>query len=375
MRVKTVVVAASMAATALVVPVVTAGPANAVAVGAGSYAATRPAGTVGPSNDTGQAVTPKVTSRMAGRAVPTNDWWSSLVWQRYAGNPYSENMYAHPLAFHAWANGLGVGSQPSPTITPDQRNYEHIAPNDLTVGITGLNAPRTEVDGWSDWTVTPQWTDGARTLRTTIGHGSPYVFAEASGGNAQVTFNGPATVWSNTGNVLGVAVNGRDYALFAPTGINWTLTGTANATAPASFYSVAVLPSRAALPLYTQYTYSFVTNTTVSWSYNAAAGQLTATYAATTTARQGSQTGTLFALYRHQWLNSTDALTAHTYVSPRGQMKVRAGTSFSTSSKFNGVLPALPIAPGADTNRIRADIDAELNAADPFWVMSAFQAP
>ena len=53
--------------------------------------------------------------------MPTNDWWSSLAFQRYAGNPYSENMYAHPLTFQAPARGLGVGYPTSPAIVADGR--------------------------------------------------------------------------------------------------------------------------------------------------------------------------------------------------------------------------------------------------------------
>ncbi|GAA3157901.1 hypothetical protein GCM10010466_55820 [Planomonospora alba] len=361
-----VVAAAAVLATAVVTPVALAGPAAAVTVGAGGYAATRPAGTAGPSDSDGAAVTPKVTSRMAGRAVPTNDWWSSLVFQRYAGNPYSENMYAHPLSFHANAKGISVGYPNKPNISSDGRMYEYVHTSDLNVGVSGLNAPKTEVDGWGDWNVTPRWSDGTRTLRTTIAHGSPYVYAEVAGGNALVEFTGSASVWRNDGNVLGVTVNGRDYALFAPSGKNWSLTGTASASAPAAFFSVAVLPSRGALPLFTKYAYSFVTDTKVSWSYDAASARVRATYTASTTAKQGSQTGTLQALYRHQWRNSSDAVTEHRYVSPRGEMRLREGASFTTSAEFNGVLPALPLAPGADKAKLRAAIDAELNAADPY---------
>ncbi|QFZ24118.1 carbohydrate-binding protein [Saccharothrix syringae] len=349
---------------AAAVPLATTGTAGAVTVGAGGYATTRPAGTTGPTNSDGAAVTPKVTSRLAGRPVPTNDWWSSLAFQRYAGNPYSENMYAHPLTFHAAAQGLGVGYPTSPTITSDGRGYEFMHRDELFVGVSGLNAPRTQVDGWSDWTVSPLWTDGTRTLRTTIGHGSPYVYAEATGGNARVAFNAPTTVWSNTGTTLGVTVNGHDYALFSPA--NWSLVGTAEATSPAAFFSVAALPSRDALSLFQRYAFSFVTDTKVSWSYNSANAQLTATYTATTTARQGTQTGTLQALYRHQWLNSGDTTTAYRYTSPRGEMRLREGASFTTRSAFNGVLPALPLSPSADRNRLRAEIDQELNAADPW---------
>jgi hypothetical protein len=42
--------------------------------------------------------------------------------------------------------------------------------------MTGLVAPVVKVDGWSDWTVTPSWSDGTRTMTATIGHGLPMTY-------------------------------------------------------------------------------------------------------------------------------------------------------------------------------------------------------
>ena len=56
----------------------------------------------------------------------------------------------------------------------------------------------------------------------------------------------------------------------------------------------------AALNAYAPYAHNHVTGTKVSWSYNEATAKMTATYAFTTTARQGSGTGTVYALYPHQ---------------------------------------------------------------------------
>ncbi|HEY1012185.1 MAG TPA: hypothetical protein VGE07_05715, partial [Herpetosiphonaceae bacterium] len=58
----------------------------ATSVGLGSYTTVLPPGGSLPSNNTGGVVAPKITSNVTG-AIPTNDWWSSLVFQRYAGNP------------------------------------------------------------------------------------------------------------------------------------------------------------------------------------------------------------------------------------------------------------------------------------------------
>ncbi|SCG06906.1 Endoglucanase Acf2, partial [Streptomyces sp. MnatMP-M17] len=332
----------------------------------GSYSDPRPAGTAGPTTNTGTPVTPKVTDAARNRPVPTNDWWSSLAFQRYGDNPYSTPMYGHPLTYQATAGGLQVGYPTAPTVSGDGRQYEYAHKADLTLGLTGLNSPDTKADSWSDWTVTPYWSDGARTLRTTIGHGLPFVYAKGTGGDARVTTAAAPQVFADQGNVLGITVAGHHYALFAPTGSDWTVAGSTLTAGLGSrdYFSLAVLPSTDALAAYRKYAYSFVTGSKVSWS--ADGGTVRATYSLTTAPQEGTETGTLQALYRHQWLHTTDALTPYTYVSSRGTMKVREGTSFTTSQQSAGVLPALPRSGGVDQARLRGYLNEVANAADPF---------
>ncbi|MFG2332579.1 glycosyl hydrolase [Streptomyces sp. NPDC048604] len=357
--------AAAMAAVGLG-PAASPAAAAAVPVGAGSYSDTRPAGTSGPTTNTGAPVTPKVTPAAQGKPVPTNDWWSSLAFQRYGDNPYSTPMYGHPLTYQATAGGLDVGYPTTPQIVGEGRQYEFAHKRDLTIGLTGLNSPDTKADSWSDWTVTPYWSDGARTLRTTIGHGSPFVYAQGSGGNAQITTAGTPAVFADQGNVLGITVAGHHYALFAPTGADWNVSGSTVSAALAGkdYFSVAVLPSTDALAAYKKYAFSFVTGSTVNWSTSG--GSVRATYTLTTEAKEGAERGTLQALYRHQWLHTGDALTPYTYVSPRGTMKVREGTAFTTVQKAAPVLPGLPRTGDVDAARLRGHLNEVVSAADPF---------
>ncbi|MBT2526078.1 glycoside hydrolase [Streptomyces sp. ISL-99] len=337
-----------------------------VPVGSGSYSDVRPAGTSGPTTNTGTPVTPKLTPAAKDKPLPTNDWWSSLAFQRYGDNPHSTPMYGHPLTYQATAAGLEVGYPTTPAVVGDGRQYEYAHKRDLTLGLTGLNSPDTKADDWSDWTVTPYWSDGARTLRTTIGHGMPFVYAKGSGGSAQITTAAAPTVFADQGNVLGITVAGHHYALFAPTGSDWNIAGstlTAGLGAK-DYFSLAVLPSPDALATYKKYAYSFVTGSRASW--NTTGGTVKATYTLTTEAKEGSERGTLQALYRHQWLHTSDPLTPYTYVSPRGTMKVREGASFTTSQRASGVLPALPQSSGVDKARLRGYLNEAANAADPF---------
>ncbi|MDB1089817.1 glycosyl hydrolase [Streptomyces sp. ACA25] len=343
--------------------------AAAVPVGSGSYSDTRPAGASGPQNFDGAPVSPKVTQDAAGEPVPTNNWWSSLVFQRFADNPYSENMYGHPLTYRAVSGGLEIGYPTEPAIVGDGRQYEYVHRDDLTLGLAGLSSPDAKADSWSDWTVTPYWSDGSRTLRATIGHGLPFVYAKGSGGAAQITTGETPEVWADSGHVLGITVRGNDYALFAPTGRDWNVQGStlsAELGGEQDYFSVAVLPSRAALDDYRAYAYSFVTGSEVSWDYDEAAGSMRAAYTLTTEPQEGTETGTLQALYRHQWLHTSDPLTEHTYVSPRGEMKVREGRTFSTAQDVTGVLPNLPDTGAFDDDRLAAFLAEAVDAEDPF---------
>ena len=67
-------------------------------------------------------------------------------------------------------------------------------------------------------------------------------------------------------------------------------------------------------------------------------------------ASSGNLNETMSALYRHQWMHTTNTLTNYTYKSPRGTMKVVEGNSFSTEMNFSGILPTLPDV--GDYNRI-----------------------
>ncbi|MEU3051263.1 glycosyl hydrolase [Streptomyces sp. NPDC006984] len=359
------VLAAALAAVGLG-PAAPLAAAATVPVGAGSHSDTRPPGASGPTTATGTPVTPKVTAAARDKPVPTNDWWSSLAFQRYGDNPWSTPLYGHPLTYQAVSGGLEIGYPTTPAIVGGGRQYEYPHRRDLTLGLTGLNSPDTKADSWSDWTVTPYWSDGSRTLRTTIGHGLPFVYAQGTGGSARITTATAPAVFADQGNVLGITVAGHHYALFAPTGSDWNVSGS-TLTADLGgkdYFSLAVLPDTGALAAYRPYAYSFVTGSAVEWDYTG--GTVRATYRLTTEAREGTERGTLQALYRHQWLHVQDPLTGYTYVSPRGAMKVRRGTSFTTVQTAAPVLPGLPPTGAVDSARLRGYLSEVADSADPF---------
>ncbi|GGK18713.1 hypothetical protein GCM10008955_10180 [Deinococcus malanensis] len=293
-------------------------------------------------------------------------------------------MFAHPLAMHARPGGLELSYPNRSQIVgaTGLEKYEYPYTPDLTLGVAGLNSPDTKTDDFGDWTTTALWSDGAQTLRATFGHGLPFVYATKSGGDAQVTFVATPTVWANYGNVLGVSVNGRHYGIFAPSGAGWAVNNTVatSTLAGKDYYSVAVLPDASTTTLndFKTYAYNFVTGSQVGWTYSPASATLTTTFNVSTVAKEGSAAGTLMALYRHQWMNSSSVNSGYTYVSPRGEMKVvRGSNSFSMTQKFQGVLPYLPDNGAANTlNKTQlaayvneANTSATLNpTGDSYWV-------
>ena len=325
-----------------------------------------------------------VTANFPAGAVPTNDWWTSLLWRKFSCASVSENLMAHPLAYHAFTDGLGVSYPTTATISGTATGvgeYHYPYAEDFRLGIAGLDADG-KVDGYSDWTVSELWTNGASSLRTTFGHGLPFVFATKTGGDAILTGAAAPTIWSNADGAVGYTINGHDYAAFGPTGSTWTLSGSTlrSSLAGKSFFSVAVLPTTptstnanrlAALAAYAPYAHNHVTGTKVSWSYDEASATMTATYAFTTTARQGSGSGTVYALYPHQRDHLAGATpSGYSYVSPRGPMRVVVGSSqFQTVTPFHGVLPQL-----ADTGFAAGSADAaqldgyveQVATGDPF---------
>ncbi|GAA3609220.1 glycosyl hydrolase [Microlunatus ginsengisoli] len=343
--------------------------ASAATVGAGSYTTTLPAGQSLPTGCGDISTNPRqwVTSNAPSGAVPTNDWWSSILFKK-TDCAFGEPMFAHPAAYDSYPGGIGISYTTTPVITGTSNGvgeYKFPYTRDVLVGVAGLNAPNVKVDGWSDWTVSPIWSDGARTLRATIGHGLPMSYYTVSGGNAQLSVDGTPRVWLNSGTKIGFSIRDHDYVAYAPAGSSWNVSGTVITSSlnGKNYFTVAVLPTTASSTdsqrtdlagTYGTYAYAHVTGTKISYNYDQATGTVTSTYGFTTTPKEGSQTKTVVSLYPHQWKALSGATPiSQTYASPRGTMKTLVGVpSFTTKMKFHGILPELPaVADGAGADK------------------------
>lgn len=308
-------------------------------MGKGSYSVVLPPGAPG--------VPQKIyrTSDINGK-IPSNKWWSSLAWE-----PHSSAQYPHPLAVKSLPSGLQICY---PNIFANQTGIYGRLPepsfDDLILGHTGVEIfSDSRVDSFSDWFVTAKFVNGSNYFKVSYGHGSPYIYALYTGGDPKLIFPEKPVIWAGSLNdpVLGISVKGKHYGLFGPSGSSWSWSGPkilVNHLAGKTYFAVACLPSRSRkiLAKFRQYAYAHVKETRVNWNYDPLSGEVRTTFTYITTAYEGTENKTLFALYPHQWRNTDHPLLPFTYHSVRGTMKTAVGNCFETVMRFPGVLPSLP---------------------------------
>jgi endoglucanase Acf2 len=339
-----------------------------IAVGAGSYTTQMPEGC--------NPLPKKIykTADVKGPTV-TGQWWSSLLWQEF-----SANLFPHPLGMVCSQEGLAISYPGSGLVGgKDAIMGGGITKDgDFKIGLSsGALFKAAECGGYSDWFVTAAFTGGSATLNTSFGHGSPFIYSTYAGADPVLNFVHKPTLWSGSANdaVLGVTIRGNHYGLFGPTGSSWTgIDGTSfsNVASGKNYLSVALLPDDKpeTLALFKRYAYSHVVDTQVA--YQPVAGKVKATYSFKTKAWEGSETGTIFSLYPHQWKYTASPLTTMSYKSVRGEMKVGHGSEFTTEVPVQGVLPMFPAQGIKDKERMLGYLQAEAKKspadfADTYW--------
>ncbi|MBJ7255470.1 MAG: hypothetical protein JHD00_02050 [Akkermansiaceae bacterium] len=339
-----------------------------VAAGAGSYSTSLPDGC--------KALPEKIykTADLKGPTV-TGQWWSSLLWQEF-----SANMFPHPLGMVCTPEGLAISYPGSGLVGAASAIMGGgVTKNgDIKIGLSaGSLFKSAECAAYSDWFVTAEFAAGDAMLRTSFGHGSPYVFCTYTGGDPVLRFDQVPQRWAGgeKDSVLGMTVKGNHYGLFGPSGSTWSgLDGSVmtNLAAGKNYLSIALLPDNKpeTLALFKRYAYSHVIDTRVDYQVNP--GKVKATYSFKTKAWEGAENGTIFALYPHQWKYTSAKLTDMSYKSVRGEMKVGQGNQFVTEVPIQGVLPMLPAQGIKDRARMLdyLKIEAEkppADFADTYW--------
>jgi len=336
--------------------------------GAGGYLLTRPQ----PCKPLPEVV--HKTERLT-KPVITGQWWSSLLWQQ---RKFSQPLFAHPLVATCTESGLTVGYPGANVHGNPAGIFGGGSEGDLKLGHSAAATfERAGCDDYSDWFVSARFSAGEASMRVSLGHGSPFVYGLYTGGSATVSFAQPPEIWSGGEKdaVLGITARGHHYGLFGPAGSTWSgLGGTLLVNQSRKpYFSLALLPDNRpeTLARFRACAHNHVADTKVE--YRVEGGFVRTVYRATVKAYEGAASGTIFALYPHQWKYATTELTDLAYGSVRGTMKVAVGEAFGAEVPIQGVLPRLPAEGVQDRSRMLGYLKAEAAAlrrdgfADTYW--------
>ena len=309
-----------------------------VPVGSGGYTVVFPGVDEAGRNDYPDG-TPNVTGNAANKPIPTNDWWSAKL-----NNNHVSNLFNYPFTLKTVNQGLVVTYMPWGVI-------DDYLP--VTVGVTGLNAYKSNISDYSDWTVTLDWNDGSHNFQATSGIGMPFLyFSKNSSDIAQVRVTSGTVAISNEMLVITNAHNGADFAIYAPFGSTWLQNGEyfTSGLNGQNYWSMAFIPLTvsnvtAVANEYKKYAYVFPVNTVTSWNYDETTSIMRTDFLVETEVKEGTFSNMLLGLLPHHWANlSSDSPypQEYSYETIRGEMKTLDGNTFSVENTFHGILPTLP---------------------------------
>lgn len=328
---------------------------------------------------------------------------TAFMWN-YTSDAFGNSVYAIPLAYKATANGMFVTK---PTTVKVENTLFMNAPengdlSDFIVG-TGYNFSSSKVDKVTEWTydvVMEKSGDESTYMKNTIVQGSPFSFFELKGSTTMtvrrnrrlpsdiVSYNG--TTLNNSTMVVIRVYDNQDlvsgygdydyYALYVPEGTTWTQgsgtyqddrVGELTMNFPDSDHTYMTLAwlcesngqndsmAKSIAEEYRGYAYNVVTDTETSFDYNWSTGMINTNYEYTVKTRdESTKEGTIMGILPHQYKN----MTGYTYLDHeartiRGNMKYLAGTSYNTTLRYSGILPAMMDIEDADKATLQQYVD------------------
>ena len=188
--------------------------------------------------------------------LPTNDWWTDALVSRWTGN-----LWSYPAKVVIGASGVRVAF-PTYWIDNGTEVKERSA---VVVGAKGaFNPDATLVESWHDWDVEMVLRDGAKSMRTTLVHGSPFTWIEYSGVKVAVTpENGPCEVVEKSAGGYVLKIGDDHYGVWED---------------GRSYVVIGLLPSRADFSRLAPYATAIIRSTRVDWKYDEKTAELTTTW-------------------------------------------------------------------------------------------------
>ena len=266
-------------------------------------------------------------------AYPSNSWWTyALV------NPWSGKLWAYPQWVEVKNNAVQIGYPTYWEPTGCEMKWD----TPFSITFPGLDTDHCDVVGWGDYHVVLEMRSGNQSVRVTCLHGCPVTWIETR--NVEPVIANP----DNT-KYAALTVNGADNASQVTAVL--LLTEGVNATQLQDY--VSAIPTRSH----------------VTYSYNATASTMTTVFETDQPVLQGF-------LPHHYYNTILDfALSATTYATPRGAMRMSAGQRFAITYQVHPFLPFFP-APKEDLTGYSKDRMTSLAAdyaakgsfgADTYW--------
>ena len=279
--------------------------------------------------------------------LPTNDWWTDALVSRWTGN-----LWSYPAKVVIGASGVRVAF-PSYWIDNGTEVKERSA---VVVGAKGaFNPDATLVESWHDWDVEMVLRDGAKSIRTTLVHGSPFTWVEYSGVKVAVApENGPCEVVEKTAGGYVLKVGDDHYGVWED---------------GRSYVVIGLLPSRADFSRLAPYATAIIRSTRVDWKYDEKTAELTTTWNVKTEDLTGKAKNPIALQgFQPHHLRRTrpqfKTMDGISWLTPRGEQRIAAGNSLSIVYDFPGLLPcwAAPREGDSAASLYRADLFRRLLA-------------
>ena len=279
--------------------------------------------------------------------LPTNDWWTDALVSRWTGN-----LWSYPAKVVIGASGVRVAF-PTYWIDNGTEVKERSA---VVVGAKGaFNPDATLVESWHDWDVEMVLRDGAKSMRTTLVHGSPFTWIEYSGVKVAVApENGPCEVVEKTAGGYVLKVGDDHYGVWED---------------GRSYVVIGLLPSRADFSRLAPYATAIIRSTRVDWKYDEKTAELTTTWNVKTEDLTGKAKNPIALQgFQPHHLRRTrpqfKTMDGISWLTPRGEQRIAAGNSLSIVYDFPGLLPcwAAPREGGSAASPYRDDLFRRLLA-------------
>jgi endo-1,3(4)-beta-glucanase len=298
----------------------------------------------------------QAAARLRGRALPTDQWWTSAL-----TGPWSQPLYAHPLAVRATPGGLEVTgarmqARPDSVLSPFRAALTVGGPErDVRVADYGAFSVRLE-----------STLAGGGRLETTVVQGSPVLFLRFHRAQPRLTAAGGRIELADGGSRGRISADGLRFDAVSAGAGRWERAGAelrlvGGGADPAIAVGEAPRGADARwLPALRRSAADPVVSTTASASYDTQRGQVLQRL------RFDREHGTgqgPFALLPHQQRTLDQAIgapLAGSYLEPLGTLTLRGTDLLTLRVPMPGLLPGAPQLPVTSRPALRADLRADL---------------